>query len=143
MSAIGGKKAGTLAGLLALILAALGYVLVDGDGSQSGETGVGSAETAAPDPVRSALLDNELVYTRHARCRMDCRHIDADEVDEILREGRINRERTRRDGPCTSYALEGRTSDDQNVRIVYADCDRETRVVTAIDLDRNWPCSCD
>ncbi len=32
----------------------------------------------------------ELVFTRHARCRMDCRHITVQEIKEILDKGSIN-----------------------------------------------------
>src|SRR5689334_9103439 len=31
-----------------------------------------------------------LIYTKHARCRMGCRHIDESEVTEILEKGRVN-----------------------------------------------------
>ena len=61
----------------------------------------------------------------------------------LLDEGHVVPERTRSDGQCTSYAVEGQTADAQDVRIVYADCARETRVVTTIDLGRDWPCHCD
>ncbi|TNE92317.1 MAG: DUF4258 domain-containing protein [Deltaproteobacteria bacterium] len=98
---------------------------------------------SAVDPVLGRLRAKPLAYTRHARCRMDCRHIREDEVDEILRVGKVAPDRTRHDGECTSYAVEGVTSDEQEVRIVYADCASETRVVTAIDLGEDWPCTCD
>jgi hypothetical protein len=73
---------------------------------------------------------------------MACRHISEDEVETILETGEIARNRTRDDGRCISYAVEGHTDDGQDVRIVYADCERETRVVTTIDLSHDWPCSC-
>ena len=74
---------------------------------------------------------------------MTCRHISEAEVRALLDEGHVVPERTRSDGQCTSYAVEGQTADAQDVRIVYADCARETRVVTTIDLGRDWPCHCD
>ena len=30
---------------------------------------------------------NHLIYTKHARCRMECRHIDESEVKEVLEDG--------------------------------------------------------
>jgi hypothetical protein len=102
------------------------------------------ASTEQPvDPVLGRLRAKPLDYTRHGRCRMDCRHIDEGEVEQILREGSVIPERTRHDGHCPSFAVEGVTDDQQRVRIVYADCPTETRVVTAIDLGRDWPCACD
>jgi hypothetical protein len=83
-------------------------------------------------------------YTRHAKCRMDCRQISEEEVKEILKEGTINGDKTDlKDRPCPTYALEGYTRQDrQHVRIVFAQCETETRVVTCIDLDREFPCHC-
>ena len=110
-----------------------------------------SPSPAAPDDVptatsrRADTLDamraNPLRYTRHARCRMECRHISEAEVGEILHgAGRLDPSRTRTDGQCPSHALEGETSDDQRVRIVYAQCPTSTKVITVIDLGRDWPC---
>ena len=72
---------------------------------------------------------------------MECRHIDESEVKEMLAKGKINKSRTRKEeGRCTTYAVEGKTHDRQNVRLVFAACDRETKLVTAIDLGKKWPC---
>ena len=97
---------------------------------------------AGADPVLERLAGKPLRYTRHGRCRMSCRHISESEVEALLETGHINPARTRHDGRCPSYAVEGRTDDGQDVRIVYADCQRETRVVTTIDLGREWSCRC-
>ena len=84
-----------------------------------------------------------LVYTRHARCRMDCRHIDESEVMEILKSGRINTEKSDPAArPDPKYALEGITHDHQRVRIIFAPSKKEMVVITVIDLDGEWQCSC-
>jgi hypothetical protein len=83
-------------------------------------------------------------YTRHARCRMECRHITQKEVEDIMKNGMINyRKSDANDLPCPTYALEGYTSEDnQHVRIVFAQCNNKTKVVTCIDLDHDYPCAC-
>lgn len=84
-----------------------------------------------------------LEYTEHAKCRMKCRRISQAEVEEIMRDGNINYSKsTTKDKPCPTYALEGITRDDQRVRIVYAQCDYKTKVVTVIDLETDWSCEC-
>jgi hypothetical protein len=85
-----------------------------------------------------------LEYTRHARCRMECRKITEAEVKEIMLEGNINyRKSNVKATPCPVYALEGITAaDDQRVRIVFAQCDKKTKVVTCIDLDNEFNCAC-
>lgn len=82
-------------------------------------------------------------YTQHAKCRMECRHISQAEVEEIMQKGKINYKKSDIDAnPCPVYALEGTTKDDQRVRIVFAQCDFKSKVVTCIDLDTEWECHC-
>lgn len=98
--------------------------------------------TAPQGPVR--YHGKNVIYTKHAICRMGCRHIDASEVQEILDKGAINdRKSDRNDRPCPTYALEGRTHDGQKVRIVVADCDNTAKLVTVIDLENDFQCHCD
>jgi hypothetical protein len=82
-------------------------------------------------------------YTQHAKCRMQCRHISQAEVEDIMKSGTINyRKSDVNDRPCPTYALEGTTEDNQKVRIVFAQCDLKTKVVTCIDLKTDWECHC-
>lgn len=81
-----------------------------------------------------------IVYSRHAKCRMDCRHIDESEVKEILADGKINYNKEETTEKGITYPLEGTTHDGQHVRIVFAPKEKEIVVVTAIDLDKDWPC---
>ena len=82
-------------------------------------------------------------YTQHAKCRMECRHITQAEVEEIMKDGSINYKKSDvNDRPCPTYALEGKTDDNQRVRIVFAQCDLKTKVVTCIDLNTDWECHC-
>lgn len=82
-------------------------------------------------------------YTEHAKCRMQCRKISQDEVEEIMKEGKVNYAKSDVDDlPCPTYALEGITKDNQRVRIIFAQCDYKTKVVTSIDLNTDWECHC-
>ena len=107
-------------------------------------------ENPPPPPDASAAGDEvidrhpgKLIYTKHARCRMDCRHIDEAEVAEILAKGRINYRKSEPAGrPDPKYALEGRTHDGQEVRIIFAPAKRGMVVITVIDLDTEWSCNC-
>ena len=98
-----------------------------------------------PNTINSDLLSERLVYTKHARCRMGCRYISEEEVAYILRNGKINKRKSKPyDAPCPTYALEGITPKDrQEVRIVFAACDDETKVITTIDLENEYQCHCD
>jgi len=61
-----------------------------------------------------------IVYSRHARCRMDCRHIDESEVKEILLQGKVNYDKIEESAKGSSYPLEGTTHDNQHARVVFA-----------------------
>ena len=105
--------------------------------------------TSAPDNGSAAgddVIDRhpgKLIYTKHARCRMDCRHIDEAEVEDILANGRINYRKSEPAGrPDPKYALEGNTRDGQQVRIIFAPAKRGMVVITVIDLGNEWSCNC-
>lgn len=84
-----------------------------------------------------------LRLTKHARCRMECRHIDISEVREIVEKGRINPAKSDPNGkPDPKYAIEGRTHDGQDVRIVVATTGKGLLVITVIDLKEEWDCAC-
>lgn len=89
------------------------------------------------------LAHQNLELTQHGECRMKCRNITLDEIKAVLKSGKINYDKTDvHDKPCGTYAVEGTTADGQNIRVVIADCDTISRVVTAIDLKMEHD-SCD
>ena len=84
-----------------------------------------------------------LIYSKHARCRMNCRHIDESEVKEILEAGKVNYAKVEDNARGKTFPLEGITHDKQHVRIVFAPKDDGSIVVvTCIDLDTDWSCDC-
>jgi hypothetical protein len=84
-----------------------------------------------------------LEYSNHAKCRMECRHITQAEVEDIMRNGDINYNKSDlQNARCPRYAVEGITKDNQRVRIVFAQCNESTTVVTVIDLETDYECHC-
>jgi Domain of unknown function (DUF4258) len=83
-----------------------------------------------------------LIFSKHAKCRMDCRKIDESEIREILKNGTINYKKIQNDKRGKTYPVEGFTHDKQHVRIVFAPKDDGLVVVTVIDLDTEWKCDC-
>lgn len=84
-------------------------------------------------------------YSKHAKCRMQCRQISEAEVIDILKNGNINYKKSNLKGnECTKrYAVEGVSKDNQKLRIIFAPCNTEITVVTCIDLGKDWECSCE
>jgi hypothetical protein len=85
----------------------------------------------------------KLFFTKHAKCRMNCRHITRREVKEILATGNINYSKSELQDPRgPTYAVEGITSDRQKVRIIFAPKQQHLTVVTVIDLVEEFACNC-
>ncbi len=84
-------------------------------------------------------------YSKHARCRMDCRHITGEEIAEILKTGIVNYRKSELNGEECSrkYAVEGYTRERQHLRVIFAPCNDEVTVVTCIDLETEWACHCE
>ena len=93
------------------------------------------------DPV-AAYRKGEIVYSKHARCRMDCRNITPGEIQEVLEEGVVNIKKSEPKRTNPRYALEDVTKDGQKVRIVIALEKTQAVLVTCIDLEKEWPCNC-
>lgn len=101
-------------------------------------------------PARKNFTDKDLSYrgqsialTRHGRCRMGCRNIDAYEIQEVINQGRINARKSNPNSkPCPTIAFEGKTSDGQTTRVVLGTCKNDYKIVTVIDLDTDWKCDC-
>lgn len=135
--------------LIAVLLAAL--IVVKLVGKKSGtDTTKPKTTTTTKDPASTVNRDrgfdrrvSYLEYSEHAKCRMQCRKISQREVEEIMRDGKINYNKSDiQNARCPRYAVEGITSDNQRVRIVYAQCNEKTVVVTVIDLETNYECQC-
>ncbi|MEP6584544.1 MAG: DUF4258 domain-containing protein [Ginsengibacter sp.] len=86
---------------------------------------------------------SHLKLTKHAKCRMECRHITLQEIKEIIKEGNENYAKSGvgSKGDQT-YALEGYSIEHQHIRVVVAPENDELVVITCIDLDEDWPCNC-
>ena len=84
---------------------------------------------------------NHLVLTKHAKCRMDCRHITEEEIKEILHDGSINYNKSQlHDARGPKYAVEGFSHEHQHLRVIFAPEPNAMVVVTCIDLDTEWEC---
>lgn len=102
-------------------------------------------------PARKNFTEKDLQYqgqsinlTKHGRCRMECRKLDAYEIQEVINQGKINRNKSNPNSkPCPTLAFEGKTSDGQMARVVVGTCKGNYKIVTAIDLKNNWKCNCD
>lgn len=97
-----------------------------------------------PGNQRITYEGKEVILTKHAKCRMDCRKISNAEVQEVIREGKENKRKSNPNDPrCPTIALEDWTKDGQLVRIIVANCDDVAKLVTVIDLNNEDNCVCE
>lgn len=138
------RKRKNLYSLALILVLFLVYLLFFRDNSPN-------AETSSPrktgrtriDHREAAFRHKPLYYTKHAQCRMECRQISEEEVKQIVKKGSINYTKSDLDDqPCPSYALEGKTTDGQQVRIIVGDCKTRASIVTVIDLKDEHACDC-
>lgn len=87
--------------------------------------------------------NSHLILTKHIKCRMDCRHITEDEIKEIIRNGKVNYNKSGIGSKGDStFALEGFSHENQHIRVVVAPESDGLVLITCIDLDKEWPCNC-
>jgi len=132
--------------LLAILAVALFFIKRCSHGSSSASKTKTNTGSTPAEVDRDRGFDRRisyLQYSNHAKCRMGCRHITQAEVEETMRDGTINyRKSDIQNARCPRYAIEEQTKDGQHVRIIFAQCDNYTEVVTVIDLDTEWTCDC-
>ena len=82
-------------------------------------------------------------YTAHAKCRMQCRHISQQDVEDIMRSGEINYSKSDvNEAPCPVYAVQGYTRTNEHLRVIFGQCDYKTKVITCYNLDEDFACHC-
>lgn len=133
---IGQKRGiGSIAAVLLLLLLLFVFKIYKGNHQSNTNEHNGQNQQLIP-------ADVPLIYTKHARCRMKCRHIDEEEIREVLREGIINEAKSKvEQGKCPSYAIEDEVKGHQ-LRVVFAKCESEVKVVTCIDIGKEFQCDC-
>ena len=128
--------------ILVLLAAALLFFWVKKNQRGGGIKNNNRVETSTGTYQKLNRNIKNIVYSKHARCRMNCRFINESEVKEILQDGVLNEDKIEVSAKGKSYPLEGRTHDGQRVRIVFAPQGEKLVVVTVIDLEKDYKCDC-
>ncbi|MFL5739375.1 MAG: DUF4258 domain-containing protein [Flavisolibacter sp.] len=86
---------------------------------------------------------SKLSYSTHALCRMDCWHVNKEDIEEIMEKGIIIFNRSNRYGrPCPSFVLQGVLERGQHLRVLFYQCREETRVVNCDETGKDPTCPC-
>ena len=129
--------------IILLLLAVLVFILRQRNKPETTANTRVERNTSAKKERGFSRTISQLEYTKHALCRMDCREISKNDIEGIMKSGKINYAKSDlNDTPCPTYALQGLTDDGQNLRVVFAQCNEKIKVVTAIDLEKEFDCYC-
>jgi hypothetical protein len=105
-----------------------------------------SKKTATDNVDRNNGLDRRLSfleYTDHAKCRMDCEHISTQTIENSLQTWHVDTAASEFNaGPCPIFALQGYTENKQHLRIIFAQCDFKTKLITCFNVDSVFDCHC-
>ncbi|RYZ19836.1 MAG: DUF4258 domain-containing protein [Chitinophagaceae bacterium] len=98
------------------------------------------------EPASREVLERHpaaIYYTRHARCRMDCRRISEADIRTVIERGVVNLAKSDpRDRPCPTLAVQGETLRGESIRVIVAQCSGQTRVITCYNLHKEFECHC-
>ncbi|HWJ02381.1 MAG TPA: DUF4258 domain-containing protein [Verrucomicrobiae bacterium] len=84
-----------------------------------------------------------LYYSDNARCRMQCLGVNENDINRIMKKGIINFSRSNRNQlPCPQYALQGRTTGGQYLRVFFLQCPQRTTVLNCYNLEKEPACKC-
>ena len=128
-----------------LIFLAITALVVKRCSSNSPKTTNTATEEIAANKRGLNRNPSQINYSKHAKCRMECRHIDEAEVKDMLINGAVNYKKSdlKGDDCQKKYAVEGYSKDKQHLRIIFAPCNTEVTVVTCIDIGQEWECHCE
>lgn len=98
------------------------------------------------EPRRKEAFDREppqLQFSDRAECLMNCRGISNEDIEEIMKKGVINFNRSNlRGNPCPSFALQGRTDGGKSLVVFFSQCPDETTVIGCLTPKDATPCHC-
>lgn len=87
--------------------------------------------------VKEQVRKSQFRYSERVECNMKCRKITHAEVEEILRNGEVNfSESDTRGAIVPSYAIEGKTSANKNLRVLVTIFERDSvaEITTVVNL---------
>lgn len=124
--------------MILLIIAVIGALVL----YNTGDDGTGTQVPGATKRDKLPFRYDKVVLSRHAKERMDCRHISLQEIEAVLQSGRLNVHKSSpaKDSCKSRYAIEGISSDSQEIRVIAASCGGTLTIITVIDLAGHWTC---
>jgi len=86
---------------------------------------------------------SRIEYRPLALCRMDCHHLSASDITEIIRKGEVDNSKSNlRDKPCPTFVIHGYTRSGVELRIIVAQCGTIAKIMNCINLKQGFNCDC-
>lgn len=82
-------------------------------------------------------------YLQLALCRMDCHHISANDITEIIKTGKVNVEESNlKNKPCPLFAVQGVTKKRVDLQVFIIQCGRVAKVINCSSPQTDFDCQC-
>ena len=98
------------------------------------------------EPKKKLVLNrnpSRIEYTKFALCRMDCHHINANNIMGIFRNGDVNGARSDiHKKPCPIFTIRGLTKQKMNIIIIIQQCGTVAKVLDCFDANGTVGCNC-
>ena len=98
------------------------------------------------EPKKKLVLNrnpSRIEYTKFALCRMDCYHINANNIMGILRNGEVNRGRSdHHKKPCPIFTVRGITKQKMSIIIIIQQCGTVTKILDCYVANGTVGCNC-
>jgi len=97
------------------------------------------------EPKKKLVLNrnpSRIEYTKFALCRMDCHHINANNIMGIFRNGEINRAKSDLyKKPCPIFTIKGLTKQ-MSIILIIQQCGTVAKVLDCYDANGTLACNC-
>jgi len=98
------------------------------------------------EPKKKLVLNrnpSRIEYTKFALCRMDCHHINANNIMGIFRNGEVNRNKSDLyKKPCPIFTVRGVTKQKMSIIILIQQCGTVAKVLDCYDANGTLGCNC-
>lgn len=86
---------------------------------------------------------SRIEYTQLALCRMDCHHISANDMTDIIKNGEINSASSDlRKRPCPIFTVGGVTKKGMRLSVIIEQCGTVARITNCYNPDETIICHC-
>ncbi len=92
---------------------------------------------------RQELAMQKREFSTQAECLMQCQHIDTATINKLFKDGdMLFSESSPREKPCGIYIMEGKSHQNETLRLTILDCENTTKITEVKVMGKTITCQC-